>query len=57
MYDLFQLSGSLAVWKMNYCSTDYERCARFKLSAEGKPVADHLLPNGSLLRLQPKAGG
>jgi hypothetical protein len=50
MYSLFTLSGSLKVWKANYCTDNYERCARFQLSKQAKPVPDNLLPNGTLLR-------
>jgi hypothetical protein len=50
MYDLLQLSGTLATWKINYCSADFTRCARYKLAAENKPVPINLMPNGVRLR-------
>jgi hypothetical protein len=50
MYSLLTLAGTLKVWQTRYCQADYRECARFKLSAEGKPVPVNLMPNGSLLR-------
>lgn len=50
MYELFTLAGTLATWKINYCTGDYERCKRHELSSEGKPVPINLMPNGALLR-------
>ncbi len=50
MYDLFTYSGTLAVWKINYCQADYEGCERYRLSSEGKPVPVNLMPNGKTLR-------
>jgi hypothetical protein len=50
MYKLFTLSGTLAVWKTNYCTSEYERCQRYKRSAEGKSVPINLMPNGTLLK-------
>jgi hypothetical protein len=52
MYDLLKLSGTLATWKINYCSGDYSRCARYELSARGRPVPINLMPSGALLRHQ-----
>lgn len=49
MYDLFTYSGTLAVWKINYCTGDYETCARYKLSSMGQPVPVNLMPNGKVL--------
>jgi hypothetical protein len=46
---MFSLRGALRVWQANYCESAFERCARFKLSQEGKPVPPNLLPNGTLL--------
>ncbi len=54
MYRLFKLSGSLQVWKINYCNADYERCARYRRSALGQQVPLTLMPNGEHLK---KAGG
>lgn len=50
MYDLLKLAGTLAIWKTNYCNSDFERCERHKLSSSGRPVPRNLLPNGVLLR-------
>lgn len=49
MYDLFTYSGTLEVWKINYCTGDYTRCARYEASAEGRPVPPNLMPNGKTL--------
>ena len=51
MYALLRLSGTLAIWKTNYCTADFDRCERYRLSQAGRPVPQNLMPNGSLLRL------
>jgi hypothetical protein len=51
MFALFNLSGTLTVWKTNYCQADYERCARFQLVCSGHAVAKNLLPNGKSLNV------
>ena len=53
MYQLLQLSGTLKAWQARYCRADYEQCARYKLSLQGRPVPQNLMPNGALLRLTP----
>ncbi len=50
LFPLFTMSGTLAVWKTNYCSDKFAECARFKLATEARPVPDNLLPNGQLLK-------
>ena len=50
MYSLFKLAGTLKVWQLNYCTANFELCARFRLSKEARPVPDNLLPNGTLLK-------
>lgn len=50
MYDLFTYSGTLAVWKINYCTGDYTRCARYDTRRQDKPVPQNLMPNGKLLK-------
>ena len=59
MYELLTLSGTLRTWQSRYCKADYEQCARHRLSVEGKPVPQNLMPNGALLRLaqMPKSDG
>ena len=49
MYQIFNYTGTLEVWKANYCTSDYERCERFKRAAEGRRVPINLLPNGKML--------
>lgn len=50
MFRLFTLSGTLAVWQTNYCSSDFERCERYKRACLGEAVPENLLPNGKLLK-------
>lgn len=50
MYKLFRLAASLEVWKINYCSAEYSRCARYQRSLAGRAVPPHLMPNGELLK-------
>ena len=49
MFPLFKLRGSLRVWQENYCESDFERCARYQRSLEGKVTPMNLLPNGQML--------
>ena len=49
MFALFTHAGNLAVWQINYCSGDFSRCARFKLSCANRPVPMDLMPNGARL--------
>ena len=51
MYDLFRRSGTLGLWKINFCNADYESCARFQRNKEGRAVPQSLLPNGRSLGL------
>lgn len=50
MFDLFTQSSILAVWKLRYCSGDYEKCERYLRSREGRDVPRNLMPSGVLLR-------
>ncbi len=50
MYAKFQNKGTLAVWKINYCEADYERCKRYEVRVTGTKPPDTMLPNGELLR-------
>ena len=50
MYKLLKLSGTLRTWQTRYCKADYRACARYQLSAEGRPVPINLMPSGALLR-------
>lgn len=49
MYSLFERSGTLTVWKINYCFGGFDRCQRYLRSNAGERVPPNLLPNGSLL--------
>ncbi|MDH5675697.1 MAG: hypothetical protein OEZ06_26470 [Myxococcales bacterium] len=50
MYSLLKLAGTLRAWKARYCCADYQRCARYQLNAEGKPVPVNLMPSGAYLK-------
>lgn len=50
MFALFNLAGTLSVWKTNYCEAQFERCHRYKTACAGQEVQVNLLPNGRLLR-------
>lgn len=50
MYTMLKLSGTLAVWKANYCTADFQRCERYRLAQANRPVPNNMLPNGVLLR-------
>jgi hypothetical protein len=50
MYSLFQHAGTLAVFQMRYCKSDFHECARYKRSSEGQTVPINLMPNGQLLK-------
>ncbi|HET8540132.1 MAG TPA: hypothetical protein VFL83_09710 [Anaeromyxobacter sp.] len=57
LFAVFTVNSALTVWKSNYCTAEYARCARCQLSAAGKPVPQNLLPNGRTLNLAfPPAG-
>jgi hypothetical protein len=46
MFTLFQHSGTLAVWQINYCRGSFQNCERYKLAIKGERIARNLLPNG-----------
>lgn len=56
LFAVFTMNSALSVWKTNYCTADYTRCARHLLSTAGKPVPQHLLPNGKSLTLFQPSG-
>jgi len=43
------MEPALKLWKQHYCEGNFEKCARYVLSKEGKPVPLTLLPNGKQL--------
>ncbi len=49
LYPLMAMEPALKLWKQHYCEGQYEKCARYALSKEGKPVPLTLLPNGKQL--------
>lgn len=51
LYRILERTGSLTLWQSRYCDDRFESCARFDAALTGKPVPDHMLPNGHLLRL------
>ncbi len=50
MFGLFQLAGTLSVWKVRYCTAAYETCERHRRACAGESIPQNLLPNGQLLR-------
>lgn len=51
LYPQFTLESFLRYWRTSYCDADYARCARYRLSQEGKPVPVNLLPSGNLMKV------
>jgi hypothetical protein len=51
LFPLFKMAGSLEVWKINYCTSSFDRCARYERTVKGESVSDTLLPNGKQLKL------
>lgn len=49
LFAQFRMKASLRVWQAYYCEGDHERCERFKLVKQARPVPKELLPNGRLL--------
>lgn len=46
LYVQFAADPSIKLWKTHFCDSNFERCARYLLSLQGKPVPLTLLPNG-----------
>ena len=51
LYPTFRSQALLRIWQINFCEGEHEKCARFQLSEQGKPVPINLLPNGQTLNL------
>ena len=49
LFPIFQNAPFLKIWQINYCESDYSRCARFAGLCKGAPVPTTLLPNGKHL--------
>ena len=49
LYPLMAMEPALKLWKQHYCEGNFEKCARYVLSTEGRPVPLTLLPNGKQL--------
>lgn len=49
LYTQFLAESLAKPWISAYCTTKFDRCERYKLSTEGKPVPLTLLPNGMTL--------
>jgi len=50
MYSLFKHVGTLSVFKIRYCRSAYETCARYELATQGRTVPLRLMPNGQMLK-------
>ena len=46
MFDLFAHQGTLAVWQINYCDSNFKECQRFQMTERGESPPDEMLPNG-----------
>lgn len=51
LYPKFKIHGLLNVWKLNFCDSDYTKCARHLRMSHSLPVPASLLPNGKDLGL------
>jgi len=51
MYVRFAADPSIEVWKKHFCNSDFNKCARYAMSLQGKAVPLHLLPNGKLIEM------
>lgn len=49
LFAQFKVKSSLKVWQAFFCEGQYDRCARYKLTVQAKPVPLNLLPNGRVL--------
>jgi len=49
LYAQFAADASLKLWKQHFCEGGFEKCARYQLALEGKPVPLTLLPNGKMV--------
>ncbi|WP_455198079.1 ankyrin repeat domain-containing protein [Kaarinaea lacus] len=52
MYVRFAADPSIEVWKKHFCNGDFNKCARYSLSLQGKSVPLHLLPNGKMIEME-----
>ncbi len=52
LFPKFGVRSALRVWQTFYCEGDFEKCARYRLAVQGKPVPPSLLPNGKDLDLR-----
>ena len=46
LFPQLSLNSALKVWQVFYCEGHFDRCSRYQLACEGKPVPITLLPNG-----------
>lgn len=54
LFPLFSSKGAAGLYKLHYCYSDYEQCARHKMSRLGRPPPLTLLPDGTSLRAKKK---
>jgi hypothetical protein len=52
LFPLFKMAGALQVWKINYCTSNFQACERYKQVCSAESVPDTMLPNGKLLKLE-----
>lgn len=56
LYPLLTSRSLLRIWQINYCESDFNRCARYDLMSKGAQVPVLLLPNGKLMEQEKKTG-
>jgi len=52
LFERFQSSPALRVWKKFFCESSFERCARFNGMQCGAEVSPTLLPDGTQLEAE-----
>jgi hypothetical protein len=51
LFARFSMKSSLRVWQAYYCEGDFDRCERYALVKQSRPVPANLLPNGRMLEV------
>jgi hypothetical protein len=49
LFAQFKVKSSLKVWQAFFCEGAFDRCERYQLAVQDRPVPLNLLPNGRLL--------
>ena len=51
LFPQFTMKSFLSYWRASYCDADFTRCARYRLSSQGKSVPLNLLPSGNMMKV------